>query len=158
MSNITHILSSPLTRTLETALFSFTPLLSSGLKIVAWDELRESGKFRCNEGKLLSDLREELEGKPVELGLLKEGWENMDGLEKGESKNRGNRVRSQLRRLGEECLKKRGVWKGMNVGWSWDEGRGRTKDVGILVIGHAGFWREVTKGMTETLSWENGEC
>lgn len=74
MKNITHILCSPLHRTLETCLLSFEPLLERGLEIIAWDGLREFGDGPCNQGDEYIALKEKVKELPINTDLLRKGW------------------------------------------------------------------------------------
>jgi len=74
MNKITHVLSSPLRRTLETTLISLTPVFLRGIEIIAWKDLREYGKAPCNDGTPLEMLKEEMKGLPIKWSLLKEGY------------------------------------------------------------------------------------
>jgi broad specificity phosphatase PhoE len=65
MNNITHILCSTLKRTRHTAQIAFEPLISQGLKIVAYHDLREHGVGLSSTGKQLGRVIEVAsEGQP----------------------------------------------------------------------------------------------
>jgi hypothetical protein len=74
MVKITHVLSSPLRRTLETSLVSLTPVFLRGIEIIVWKDLREYGKAPCNDGTPLAMLKEEMKELPIKWSLLKEGY------------------------------------------------------------------------------------
>jgi broad specificity phosphatase PhoE len=69
MDKITHILCSPLERSLQTALEGFKPLLERGLVIVAWDKIIEIGPGPCNVGDSLPRLKKKMEGLPAYRAL-----------------------------------------------------------------------------------------
>ena len=52
-------------RTIATALVGFDPVFDRGLKVIAWDDLREWGKALCSTGTSLEILKEALKGKNV---------------------------------------------------------------------------------------------
>jgi hypothetical protein len=54
-------------RTIATALVGFDPTFDRGLKVIAWDDLREWGKSLCSTGTSLEILKEALEGKNYPL-------------------------------------------------------------------------------------------
>ena len=53
---ITHVLCSPLVRTIKTAVVGLRPLLDNGLKIIAYPDLREWGSSPCSTGTPISVL------------------------------------------------------------------------------------------------------
>ena len=80
---ITHIVASPLRRTLYTALLSFPALISSGLKVIALPEIQETSDLPCDTGSSLEKLQKEFsegeyEGK-LDLHLITPGWNNKQG-------------------------------------------------------------------------------
>jgi broad specificity phosphatase PhoE len=76
MDKFNYVLCSPLNRTMETCLEAFKPLFEErGLKIIAWGDLREWDNSTWNQGSSLNELKRKYEGMPVDLSLIKEGWE-----------------------------------------------------------------------------------
>lgn len=79
-SSIDVIVSSPLRRTLYTALCSFRPAISRGVKVIALPELQETSSVACDTGSELSRLEKEFSkeiGPPasiIDLSLLDGGW------------------------------------------------------------------------------------
>jgi broad specificity phosphatase PhoE len=71
MEKITHMFCSPMIRTIATALIGFDPVFDRGLKVIAWDDLREWGKSLCSTGTSLEILKEALEGKNSSLFIVK---------------------------------------------------------------------------------------
>jgi hypothetical protein len=114
MDRITHVLCSPLRRTLDTALVSFKPLYDRGLKIVAWEQLREWGKAPCNTGDPLEELKSKMSDLPVDMRLLAEGWENCQDVS-GDRVTRAKSVRAELYAFGQAALYG-GSWKGISLG------------------------------------------
>ncbi|KAK4223299.1 histidine phosphatase superfamily, clade-1 [Podospora fimiseda] len=83
LSSIGLIISSPLTRTIETTIAAFDPIISSGqAKLILDPLLQERSDLPCDIGSELSDLKERFPG----LGfndwekVLEEGWWTKAGL------------------------------------------------------------------------------
>lgn len=77
MSSIDLVVASPLKRTLNTALLVFEPILKEkGLNVIALPELQETSDLPCDTGSSPEILAKEYEGKPVDLSLVKPGWNN----------------------------------------------------------------------------------
>lgn len=79
-SFIDLIVSSPLRRSLYTALEAFKPAIARGVKVVALPELQETSDIACDTGTEVSELAREFSvelgpsGPVVDLSLLKPGW------------------------------------------------------------------------------------
>ena len=79
-SSIDVIVSSPLRRTLYTALCSFRPAISRGVKIIALPELQETSSIACDTGSEVSRLEKEFSkeigptASIIDLSLLDGGW------------------------------------------------------------------------------------
>ncbi|KAI1777125.1 phosphoglycerate mutase-like protein [Hypoxylon cercidicola] len=71
---ITHLVASPLRRTLYTCLYSFKPVVDAGKKIIALPDAQEISTFPSDIGSDLSKLKEEFADDLVDLHLVKEGW------------------------------------------------------------------------------------
>jgi broad specificity phosphatase PhoE len=134
MNNITHILCSPLRRTLHTAQLGFAPLATRNLKIIAYPNLREIGGGPTCAGSKMSVLLEELAGEmKVDTSLVPEGWESNDSETGMDIRERARKVRSELWEFGQEALK-------------YSEGK-LQGNVEIAVVSHGGFltWLVETK-------------
>lgn len=71
---------SPLRRTVYTTLISFQPEIEQrGLKVIALPELQEVGDWPCDTGSDLAVIREEFEGKPVDLSRVPDDWNSNKG-------------------------------------------------------------------------------
>ncbi|KAI1768581.1 phosphoglycerate mutase-like protein [Hypoxylon sp. FL1150] len=70
---ITHLVASPLRRTLYTCLKSFAPAVDAGKKVVALPDAQEISTLPCDIGSDPSKLEKEFDGL-VDLHLVKEGW------------------------------------------------------------------------------------
>lgn len=77
MRSVDLVVASPLKRTINTALLSFEPVIKEkGLKVIALPELQETSDLPCDTGTSPEVLAKEYEGKPVDLNLVKPGWDN----------------------------------------------------------------------------------
>lgn len=130
MASITHVLCSPLRRTLETALFSFQPLYVRGLKAIAWGDLKEWGFGPCNIGAPVDKLQSRMALLPVDLRALAPGWELKEDI-KGDRFTRVDLVRKELYSL-VKCIRKGHAWKGIPM-------KQETGRVEILVVSHGSF-------------------
>jgi broad specificity phosphatase PhoE len=72
---ITHILCSPMKRTIQTAMAAFEPLLRDGLNIVCWGDLRECGATPASIGDNRTDLKRYINKNPINVNLLEEDWQ-----------------------------------------------------------------------------------
>lgn len=84
------MVSSPLRRTIYTALQGFAPVFKpktevdshgirgKGALLVVHPDLQETGEVPCDTGLDAVDLRAEVErnGLPVDLGMIHDGWNN----------------------------------------------------------------------------------
>ncbi|KAK3698974.1 hypothetical protein LTR37_016665 [Vermiconidia calcicola] len=75
LQSVDLIVASPMKRTLNTALIAFEPVLKEkGLKIIALPELQETSDLPCDTGSTPEELAKIFEGQPVDLSLVKPGW------------------------------------------------------------------------------------
>ncbi|QSZ36098.1 hypothetical protein DSL72_007223 [Monilinia vaccinii-corymbosi] len=120
---ITHIVASPLRRTLYTALYSFPSAISRGIKVIALPEIQETSTLPCDTGSSPAALAEEF-AENVDLGLVEEGWNSKEGRWDANApaiEKRAQEARRYLRELGVK---------------SEMEG---VQDVHIVVVTHGGF-------------------
>ena len=73
------LVTSPLRRTICTTLLGFEPEIKRGVKVIATPEAQEVGDLACDTGSDVKVLKKEMEGKPVDLSLVHEGWNNKKG-------------------------------------------------------------------------------
>ena len=77
MKNVDLVVASPLKRTIYTALIGFEPAIrEKGLKVIAMPELQETSDLPCDTGSTPEEIAKEFAGKPVDLDLVKQGWNN----------------------------------------------------------------------------------
>lgn len=70
---ITHLVASPIRRTLHTCLRSFAPVVQSGKKVIALPDAQEISRFPSDIGSEPSKLKEEF-GDSVDFSLVQVGW------------------------------------------------------------------------------------
>lgn len=73
MDKITHLVASPMRRTILTCLQSFQPAVAGGKKILLVPEFQEVGAIPCTIGSSKKKLECEF-GSKVDLSLVQEGW------------------------------------------------------------------------------------
>jgi broad specificity phosphatase PhoE len=146
---ITHLVASPLRRTIYTCLLSFEPAVKTGKRVIALPEVQEVSPLPCDTGSSAEALASEFAEK-VDLGLVTEGWNDkagaspfapaMDRLEA-----RARKARLWLRELGRQYEREHpGV------------------DAHIVVVTHGGFLHFLTQdwdGMNPAAGtgWANTE-
>ena len=77
--SIDLLVSSPIKRTLFTTLLAFKPEIERGLKVIALPELQEIADVPCDTGSDLEILKKAMEGKPVDLSHVPDGWNSKKG-------------------------------------------------------------------------------
>lgn len=70
---ITHLVASPLRRTLYTCLLSFEPVVKKGKKVIALPDAQELSLQPCDHGSDLAKLKVEFDGK-VDFSETHDGW------------------------------------------------------------------------------------
>ncbi|KAJ4306037.1 hypothetical protein N0V88_000832 [Collariella sp. IMI 366227] len=156
-NQVTHLLASPLRRTLYTCLLSFAPALdhlkSQGggegeVKITALPDLQEVSPLPCDTGSPPSALSKEFDGE-VDFTQVSDGWNDKISasspyepeMEKLEA--RARRARNWMREVGRE-------WE--------NAGRG---DAHIVAVTHGGFLHFLTGidgvRIEKGTGWENTE-
>lgn len=71
------VVASPLKRTIYTALLSFKDVIKAkNLKVIALPELQETSDLPCDTGSPPEEIAREFEDKPVDLSLVKPGWDS----------------------------------------------------------------------------------
>ncbi|KAI4197364.1 MAG: hypothetical protein LQ346_003017 [Caloplaca aetnensis] len=73
------LVSSPLRRTIQTTLLSFTPEIARGVKNFALPEIQETSDLPCDTGSNLSNLKRDFGDEPVDLSLVPEDWDSKKG-------------------------------------------------------------------------------
>jgi len=74
------VVASPMKRTLNTALLTFTPLLQQkNSKVIAMPELQETSDLPCDTGSPSDGLQWEYASKPVDFTLIIDSWDSKKG-------------------------------------------------------------------------------
>jgi broad specificity phosphatase PhoE len=145
--NITHLVASPLRRTLYTCLLSFPTAVARGLKVLALPELQETSGEPCDTGTAPAKLRAEFESGPfagaVDFSLVQEGWNSKTGRwspAKDAIKARARDARLVLREMA----------------------RGGDGDKEIIVVTHGAFLHYFSEdwdgsGLFQGTGWANTE-
>ncbi|KAK0654296.1 hypothetical protein DIS24_g5352 [Lasiodiplodia hormozganensis] len=77
---ITHVVASPIKRTLWTALLAFAPAIAAkNLKVIALPEIQETSDLPCDTGSDRAELEREFAGQPVDLSRVEDGWNSKKG-------------------------------------------------------------------------------
>lgn len=126
---ITHLVASPLRRTLRTCLLAFSPEVEAGKKVIALPELQELSPLPCDTGSNPATLAKEFDRSKVDLSLVKEGWND---------KSRGSPWEPTIQAL-EARAKKARVWLRDLAAQS----KG-ADEVHIVVVTHGGFLHFLT--------------
>lgn len=132
---ITHLVASPLRRTIYTCLLGFDAEVESGMKIIALPELQETSDLPCDTGSDPTKLREEFgAGKwkeTVDLNLVCEGWNKKSASSKWAPSAAKIEVRAREARL-----------------WLRDLAMKSGADTEIVVVTHGGYLHYFTEDWT----------
>lgn len=147
-SSITHLVASPLRRTLYTCLLSFPQAVEAGKIVLALPELQETSDLPCDTGSDPGKLREEFgPGGKVDLHLVGEGWNNKKGkwsTSPSAIDARAREARLYLKAVGEKAASANG------------------EDQHIVAVTHGGYLHYLTEDWDEHMrftgtGWENTE-
>lgn len=151
---ITHLVASPMRRTIYTCLLSFAPAVAAGKTLIALPEVQEVSNLPCDVGSTPAALAAEFgpeSGYKVDLSRVPEDWTDKARAgspwapDLGMLEARAKKARRWLRELAREGEK---------------EGKG--EDVHIALVSHGGFLHFLTQDfdgmnpMTGT-GWKNTE-
>lgn len=73
------LVASPLRRTIYTTLLSFRPEIERGVRLIALPEIQETSSLPCDTGSDAESLKQEMDGKLVDLSLVHDGWNSKSG-------------------------------------------------------------------------------
>jgi len=121
---VTHLVASPMRRTLRTCLLGFAPEVEAGKKVVALPEVQELSPLPCDIGSDPSVLARDFDASKVDLSLVKEGWND---------KSAGSPWEPTIKGLENRARKAR-VWLRDLAAQSKD-----ADEVHIVVVSHGGF-------------------
>ncbi|KAG4433066.1 hypothetical protein IFR05_011460 [Cadophora sp. M221] len=146
MHLLTHILTSPLRRALETTILALEPAIRNGIHPIIIAELREVGMGKSSTGTDISTVLKKLGelGELVMTDTLQPGWEfNVE--QRYEADERAEKVKGMLKELGDVLSSQvggteaGGLWNGYSFGPLPEE-----RDVHIAVVSHACFlWKMI---------------
>ncbi|CAP66850.1 uncharacterized protein PODANS_4_6570 [Podospora anserina S mat+] len=129
---ITHLVASPLRRTIYTCLLSFNPDIAPDKpRVITLPDIQEVSPFPCDTGSEPAKLLDEFpDDKVVDLGLVKEGWND---------KGPGSEYAPEPRKLFERARRARE--------WFRDLGRDHAGEgeVNIVAVTHGGFLHFLTE-------------
>ena len=74
LKSVGALVASPLRRTIYTTLYGFKPLIEKGMPVIALPEICETADVPCDTGSDVEVLKEEMKDKPVDLSMVKKGW------------------------------------------------------------------------------------
>ncbi|PQE31665.1 phosphoglycerate mutase family protein [Rutstroemia sp. NJR-2017a WRK4] len=135
----TLILTSPLSRAIETALLLYPPAsCRPKLQYIAYDDLRECGNFVCNKRAELPELRKRFGGRGLDLRALSDEPPVVGGEDMW---SRAEMVRGELGEIAELLRGGGGFWKGVFVREALKEGEDR--DVHVVVVSHGSFLKRL---------------
>ena len=132
MDKVTHVLCSPLMRTVETALECFKPIFERGLKVILWSQIIEFGHGPTNRGDPVAELMKKMEGQPIDFTYLSDGWEKAANR----FSDRHERVKKVAQTLHTFC----------QLATRRSEEATERLDVELLVISHGTFLRHLIRG------------
>ena len=139
---ISLIVASPLRRTIYTALNAFEPVLRANpdLKVVALPDIQETSDVPCDTGSELAKLEEEFKGNnlPVDLGLLKDGWQ---------AKGEGSRYQPTNARIKERARDARRYLKSKMTGPDAVHGD-------VIMVSHGGFLHYFTEDWEDSSQYQ----
>jgi len=132
MDKITHILCSPMHRTMQTAQIAFQPLFERGLKIEPWAELKERGSMSTiNRSRRTSQLKGQFKNLPEYWDDLDEKWYQWRHHETWNTEGQTSMTQSiiaNLHQCAQAALQERDATTSM-------------EDLPILVVSHGGLLR-----------------
>jgi broad specificity phosphatase PhoE len=132
---ITHLVASPLRRTLYTCLLGFEAEVNSGKTVVALPEVQETSDLPCDTGSDPAKLKEEF-GKgrwegAVDLTLVHEGWNDKSSHTRWAPTAEAIEIRARQARR-----------------WLRDLGKQYDGQAEIVVVTHGGFLHYFTEDWT----------
>lgn len=129
---VTHLIASPMRRTIYTCLLGFEQEVKSGKKVVALPELQETSDAPCDTGSDPSKLKAEFDSEPwrgdVDLSLVHEGWNNKSYYTKWAPEAHKIEARAKEARI-----------------WLRELGLKYGEDADIVVVTHGGYLHYFTE-------------
>ncbi|KAI3335542.1 phosphoglycerate mutase-like protein [Ustulina deusta] len=141
---ITHLVASPIRRTISTCQLSFAPAVAAGKKIVALQDAQEVSLYPCDAGSDVGPLRDEF-GDLVDLGLLTDDWNKKTPDSRYYPEPKKLEARARSTRL-----------------WLRDLVRGAGDDAQVVLVTHGGILHFITEDWVGVnpgrgTGWDNTE-
>ncbi|KAK2074698.1 hypothetical protein P8C59_008885 [Phyllachora maydis] len=131
---ITHLVASPMRRTIYTCLYSFRRAVDAGKVVLALPEIQEVSALPCDIGSAPQRLRVEFgPSKQVDLSRVAEEWCD---------KSPGGRFAPEMDKLDTRAREARQFFRELVAA---AEGRGAAGDVHIVAVTHGGFLHFLTQ-------------
>lgn len=124
---ITHLLASPLRRTLETCILSFSTAVRAGIKITALPDAQEISGLMCDIGTERSQLEAEF-GEKVDFSLVLDNWND----------------KSELSRFAPTATKLERRARDVRL-WIQDIAKQEGEDAHIVLVSHGGILHFITQ-------------
>jgi len=126
---ITHLVASPMRRTLYTCLLSFEPAVKAGKKVIALQEIQEVSCLPCDTGSSTEKLAAEFDASQTDLSLIQPGWND---------KGRNGPWAPDMHKLEARAKKARNFFR--TLGSQVKDG-----DAHIVAVTHGGFLHFLTQ-------------
>ncbi|EKD17275.1 phosphoglycerate mutase family protein [Drepanopeziza brunnea f. sp. 'multigermtubi' MB_m1] len=156
MAQITHILVSPMRRTMKTMMLGLAPALQRGIIPIAWPALKELGDFGANTGITAAELQAWIAGTvDINMKLVGESW----GKPMVEDNHAARRARAIYV---EHCLGTFATAVRVDgaCGWAWQDSENEMgvrvkrvpeeENVHVAVVSHGALLRRVARSCTQT--------
>lgn len=143
MDKVTHLVASPLQRTIETCIHAFRPAVKAGKRVMLVPELQEVGALPCSTGSSVDKLQR-LFGSDIDTSLLKKGWNNRGSGSGFDDVN--------METLAARARKARQ--------WLWDLAQSVDDNAHIVVVSHAHLINVLLRNYSElcaNVCWKNAE-
>ncbi|KAK6956987.1 hypothetical protein Daesc_002271 [Daldinia eschscholtzii] len=141
---VTHLVASPIRRTILTCLRSFAPEVKAGKKVIALPDAQEISTLPCDTGSDPSKLKEEF-GDLVDYHMLHEGWNDKSSGSKYYPTPANLEARARAARV-----------------WLRDLANKAGDDAQIVLVTHGGFLHFLTEDfdgvkLERGTGWDNTE-
>ncbi|KAI1847601.1 hypothetical protein JX265_000852 [Neoarthrinium moseri] len=142
---ITHLVASPMRRTLYTCLLSFEPAAKSGKKVIALPDAQEVSRQPCDIGSEPAKIKAEF-GDKVDFSLVADGWND---------KSPESKYAPDAEKLDQRARDVRL--------WLQDLAKKAGDDAHIVLVTHGGILHFITQEWDDIMpgrgtGWENTQC
>lgn len=147
-NRITHIICSPLKRTLQTAVIAFKPLLRDGLKVVCWSDLRGFGSDPFHRSGSREKLLDFINGNPVEISPMDDMLSrnlSAPGIPTwAQASGRAERVKLALRELRDKMTEQEIPGYQDTLAHFGTRTSKVGNNIEVAVVGHSSLFRQLT--------------